>query len=99
MKKIKRKCRKTLLSICLGIGMLQSITMLKAANETDTAKVCNGIQVEDMDVSGMTADEVKETIQKYVADMKDKKVTVLVGENKAETTWEIWGIPAMKVKW
>ena len=86
MKKIKRKCQKTLFSICLGIGMLQSITMLKAANETDTAKVCNGIQVEDMDVSGMTADEVKENIQKYVADMKDKKVTVLVGENKAETT-------------
>ena len=86
MKNVKRKFGMALLCACLGIGALQSASILKAVNETDTTKVCNGIYVEDIDVSGMNADEVKEAIQSYVAEMKDKKVTVLVGDDKAETT-------------
>lgn len=87
---IRRKFGMALLCACIGIGMLQSASVSKAeSNEAE--KACDGIYVEDIDVSGMNAEQVEEAIQSYVAEMKDKKVTVLVGDNKAETTLEELG--------
>lgn len=82
----------TLACICLGIGMVKISSDLIVYAETNSdSTACKGIYVEDIDVSGMNADDVKKSIQTYVAEMKDKKITVLVDDNKAETTLEDLG--------
>lgn len=91
-KSISRKLGIALVCACLGIGMLHSASYIKAETEqTDSSKACDNIYVEDVNVGGMSADEVRTAIQSYVAEMKDKKVAVLIGDNKAETTLENLG--------
>ncbi len=53
------------------------------AKEPDTIK--NGIFVETMDLSGMTAEEATETINAYVEELRDVSITLLAADNNEVT--------------
>lgn len=54
--------------------------------EAEEGIICKGIFVGPIDVGGLTEAQAEEKIQEYVAGLKEKKLTIMVGDEKISTT-------------
>lgn len=64
----------------LSIFLLNSGKPEQASAATDS-KICNGVFIEDVDVSGKTKEEAEAAVNEYIDSLKGKGVAVTVGEN------------------
>ncbi|MDD3205077.1 MAG: VanW family protein [Lachnospiraceae bacterium] len=62
--------------------LLSCITGI-SVQAAETAVIQKGIYVDTIDISGMTAEEAKETIAEYVASLEHTEITLRAGEGKS----------------
>lgn len=82
--------------IILSAIFLLSISLLWAVKPTyasaeESSTICNGVFIDEVNVSGMTSDEAKVAVGKLVEELKGKGVAVTVGENSVSVTLDDLG--------
>lgn len=63
-----------LLYLVLGFSFLGG--SVKAKADTKEEIICNGVYIDDIDISGMTKEQAKEAIDQYVEELKTKEVAI-----------------------
>lgn len=58
----------------------------KAMAETKGLRICNGVYIDDINISNMTAVEAKKTIDSYIKGLQSKKVSVVLDNHTVEKT-------------
>ncbi|MEG1741989.1 MAG: peptidoglycan binding domain-containing protein, partial [Acetivibrio sp.] len=91
MKKIKSVVIAVITIGAILAGILIAVTAF-AGNDKDT--ICKGVWINTIDVSEMTEEEAKEALEEQMASLEEKKLTVIIDENKVETTVSALGIRA-----
>ncbi|RDU24574.1 VanW family protein [Anaerosacchariphilus polymeriproducens] len=66
---------------CFIIIVGGAITLKTFAQSGSNDTINKGIQIENMDVSGLTQDEAQKKVEQYVSDMQNKSITLKVGSN------------------
>ncbi|BBF44791.1 vancomycin B-type resistance protein VanW [Lachnospiraceae bacterium KM106-2] len=74
----------------LAVGIFGTMAYRVYA-DTDDNKICNGVYIESVDISGMTKEQAQNAIDKYVKELNDKTLTVDVDGNKVEATFKELG--------
>ncbi|MEG1458116.1 MAG: VanW family protein [Acetivibrio sp.] len=91
MKKIKSVVIAVITIGAILAGILIAVTAF-AGNDKNT--ICKGVWINTIDVSEMTEEEAKEALEEQMASLEEKKLTVIIDENKVETTVSTLGIRA-----
>jgi vancomycin resistance protein YoaR len=92
------KIRNILAALFLAAGLLWigSGSTVKAAGsgDLDDPRITDGVFIEEIDVSGMTAGEAQAAVESYVDQLKERTITVHVNDNSVDTT-----IGALGLSW
>lgn len=69
------------------IGVAAAINIMSKTGATDDNVMCQGVQIDGVDVGGMTEEEAEEAINKHIEDTVNRPVTVIINGNTVETTF------------
>jgi len=69
------------------IGIAAAINIMSKTGATDDNVMCQGVQIDGVDVGGMTEEEAEEAINKHIEDTVNRPVTVIINGNTVETTF------------
>lgn len=83
-----RFCR--LLVLFVGVIFLFTGKSIVKAAEDET--ITDGVRIEDINVSGMTSEEAEKAIDKYVDELKQKDVTIILNDSVVTTSLQELGL-------
>ncbi|MDD3173279.1 MAG: VanW family protein [Herbinix sp.] len=77
--------------ILISAIFLLSISFLYAgkplnASAAENTNICNGVYIDDVDISGMTKDDAQAAVDEYINGLKSKGVAITVGDNVVYAT-------------
>jgi vancomycin resistance protein YoaR len=78
-------------AVILIVGLLTVGFSINAFATVKDGVICEGVFIDTVDVSGMTANEAKKAVGSYVDSLKKKIVTIKVGKNEETITLEELG--------
>lgn len=78
--------------VCLVFGGIY----VKVIASSEKDKICNGVFINSVDVGGMTGKEAKAAVDKYVNNLKEKKLTIQVGKKKITSKLGDLGFDALE---
>ena len=74
---------------CRTLVLLMGIAMFSAGSaKVEAAKdetICDGVYIDEINISGMTKEEAKEAVNKYVDDLMDKEIAVVLDQESIIT--------------
>lgn len=75
-----------ILACVFVIFMIVSLILSSYVNKTPENKICKGIVIGEVDVSGMTKKQAKKALESKMDEYRKQKLTLIVGDNEAEVT-------------
>lgn len=85
MKKIKKILPRVLITLSVLLVLTVAFTTVMAKTQIDDNVICNGVFVNDIDVSGMTKEQAEDAVSQHIENLKTKEVTIFVDEHKVKT--------------
>lgn len=76
----------TCLAVVLVVFLCIYLSIRNSVNQVAADTICNNIYIEDVNVSGMTAEEAKQVLEEQFAEYGAETMTMIADEMKAETT-------------
>lgn len=70
--------------LVLGVAVASSVVASGMIDNKD--RICEGVSIGTIEVSGMTAEEAAAAVEEYVDDILERQVIVRVSDNRLETT-------------
>lgn len=83
---MKRKKLFTIIVMMVSLLLMTIPCIAAAQNKKKTDTAAQGIYIEDIDIKGMTAKEIKKAVNQYVKEFTDKKITLSMDDNTSEVT-------------
>lgn len=56
------------------------------AYAVENTKICEGVYIDTVDISGMSREEAEEALNNHILELRNKEITIMVGDNKVTTT-------------
>lgn len=80
--------KKTILTIGMFfvICLFSTVTSTKVMAASDDETITKGVYIDSIHLGGMTEEEAKKAVNDYVDNLRNKKITVKIGENTEEIT-------------
>lgn len=78
--------------VVIAVGFMAEVISSGVLGDKD--KICKGVTIGNVDVSGMSETEAQEAIQEYADKLTDRSVTVQVAEHTIETSFGALGFSA-----
>ena len=82
----KNKLCAIIIMIVVGLLMTVPNVATAAKNQKKTDKAASGIFIEDIDIQGMSAKEIKKSVNEYVKNYTDKVITLSMDGNTSKIT-------------
>ncbi|MFA9464505.1 MAG: VanW family protein [Velocimicrobium sp.] len=90
------KNKKTIAIIVIAVCILLACTIagITVFAGLDTNTICKGVNINTVDVSGMTKEEAIDALSQYMKTVETKKILVYVDDNQVTTTASTFGVEA-----
>lgn len=78
---------------CIAVAAVAgAVEVISSGIMGDKDKICKGVYIGDVKVSGMTLEEAESALDSYVSDVMNRQVVIQVSENEIETTFGALGM-------